>query len=216
MEVDNRVRQTVVDLLRGHILEGRLAPGQRLIEADLMQEFGASRGALREAFIQLDAEGLVELRHQRGAAVMRLDKKQMADLFAVRERLEGLAAFLAAKAAKDSENRRWLQAQRKIWARPDLRHSEQAHVQENGPLHLGIIRMGGNERLEKAILRLQVPAYHQRFMKVFAAVHRDESVDDHLMIIDALLVGDADKSEELMRMHVRRTGDLALTMDGLD
>jgi DNA-binding GntR family transcriptional regulator len=211
-----RVRQTVVDALRDHILDGRLAPGQRLIEADLMDQFGASRGGLREAFIQLDAEGLVELRHQRGASVMRLDRKSMADLFAVRERLEGLAAYLAAQNAGAPENRRWLRDQRKSWSRAILLHSEHLHMEENEPLHAGVVRMSGNERLARALRPLQVPAYRQQFIRIFNEERREESVEEHLMLIDALLAGDAAKAEKVMRLHVKRTGELAQLIDGLD
>jgi DNA-binding GntR family transcriptional regulator len=54
--------------IRTMILEGMLSPGQRLIESDLMQELDVGRSTIREAFLRLDAEGFVELRHQRGAA----------------------------------------------------------------------------------------------------------------------------------------------------
>lgn len=211
-----KVAHGIAETLRGRILGGEFVPGQRLIEADLIEEFDCSRSAIREAFMQLDAEGLVELRHQRGASVTRLNKDELADLFAVRERLEGLAAYLAAGRASEPENRSWLEAQRANWLRAVMLQSERAHMDANLPLHDGIIRMSGNGKLAEILHRLQVPAYRQRFMDLLDADRRHESVEDHLMIIDALLAGDGLKAEALMRQHVRRAGELAQRIAGLD
>ncbi len=213
---DTKVARGVADVLRARILEGRLVPGQRLVEADLIAELAVGRSAIREAFIQLDSEGLVELRHQRGAAVTRLSRKTMAELFAVRERLEGFAAFLAAQRVDEPGNRAWLLAQRKNWTRAELLQSEHSHMEENMPLHEGVIRMSGNGRLVEILQRLQIPAYRQRFLKLLDHDRRKESVEDHLKVIDAVLGGHAEKADELMRLHVRRTGELALQIEGLE
>ena len=71
----------VADTLRQWIVNGELAPGQRLIEADLRKSLDASRSTVREVLIQLNGEGLVELVHQRGAFVTRLSEKELLDLF---------------------------------------------------------------------------------------------------------------------------------------
>lgn len=88
-------------------------------------------------------------------------------------------------------------------------------MEENTPFHDGIIAMGSNRRLVEVLHRLQVPAYRQRFLKVLNEDRRQESVEDHVMVIDAILAGDAHKAEELMRPHVRRTGELAVKIEGL-
>jgi DNA-binding GntR family transcriptional regulator len=88
-------------------------------------------------------------------------------------------------------------------------------MEANTPFHEGIIAMGGNGRLVEMLQRLQIPAYRQRFLRVLDGVRCEESVDDHLAVIDALLAGDAGKAEKHMRRHVRRTGELALRIEGL-
>jgi len=214
-KTDVKVAKTVAEILRARILQGELAPGQRLIESDLQDELEVSRGAIREAFIQLDADGLVELRHQRGAAVTKLNRQEMADLFAVRERLEGFSAFLAAQNVDEGANRAWLKAQRESWMRSEMLHNEIAHMEENIPFHDGLIQMSGNGKLIEVLHRMQIPAYRQRFLKLLDSDRRQESVEDHLMVIDAILAGDAAKAEEMMRLHVRRSGELALSIEGL-
>lgn len=211
-----KVARSVADILRERILKGALAPGQRLIEADLVAELGVSRSALREAFLQLDAEGLVELRHQRGAAVTRINRKEMAELFAVRERLEGFAAYLAARNVDARGNREWLMAQRETWLRAEMVQNERSHMAENIPFHEGLIQMSGNGRLVGILHRMQIPAYRQRFLSVLNLERRRESVREHLAVIDAVLARDADRAEEAMRLHVRRSGELAQMIEGLD
>jgi DNA-binding GntR family transcriptional regulator len=213
---DVKVGRSVAEVLRSRILSGDLVPGQRLIEADLLAELDVGRSAIREAFVQLDAEGLVELRHQRGAAVMRLSRRDMAEHFAVRERLEGLAAYLAAERIEMEGHREWLTAQRQLWLRAEMSQNERAHMEENIPFHEGIVRMAGNGRLADALRRMQIPAYRQKFMQLFDETHRRRAVDDHLMMIDAMLAGDPQKAEDCARAHVRRTGELAQQIEGLD
>lgn len=205
-----RAATTVASLLRARILDGEFVPGQRLIEADLLDELDVGRSTLREALLQLDADGLVELRHQRGAAVTKLSAQDLADLFGVRERLEGYAACLAAQRINLPGNREWLLSQQEHWQRDEMLTNERRHMEDNVPLHEGIIRMGGNERLVAMLQRLQIPAYRQRFGELLTEQHRRDSVSEHQQIIAALLAGEADKAERAMRRHVRHTGKLAL------
>ena len=93
---DKKAAKYAAEIIRLKILDGMLSPGQRLIELDLMAELDVGRSTIREAFLKLEAEGFVELRHQRGAIVRRMTRRDMAELFEVRERLEGLAASLCA------------------------------------------------------------------------------------------------------------------------
>ncbi len=206
---DVKTGSLVADTLRQWIVNGDLAPGQRLIETDLRKSLGASRSTLREVLIQLNGEGLVELVHQRGAFVTRLSEKALLDLFGVRERLEGYAAWLAAQNVDAGKNRSWLEKQRKTWGQADMATNYPRHLQENIPFHDGILRMSGNERLISMLQHLQVPSLRQRFFDAFEPGHWQKSVEEHLRIIDALLAGDSDRAESAMRKHVRRTGQLA-------
>src|SRR3546814_7375523 len=89
--------ERVAAILKEQILDGSLAPGQRLISRDLIEELGISRGPLREAFRRLAADRLIELIPNRGAVVRRLSRAEIINLFQIREALEGQAARLAAE-----------------------------------------------------------------------------------------------------------------------
>src|SRR6185295_7460700 len=89
--------QTVSDQIRGQILDGKLRPGERLVEDRLSAELGVSRVPVREALRALSAEGLVRLERNRGASVAQVTPELVAELVEVRALLEGLNARLAAQ-----------------------------------------------------------------------------------------------------------------------
>lgn len=89
----------VFGILRERISSHALPPGSRLREQDLASEFDVSRARIREAFGALEQRGLIERIPNRGAVVIRLDPRQMFDLYDVRRVLEAYVARLAAERA---------------------------------------------------------------------------------------------------------------------
>src|SRR3954464_14907703 len=87
----------VRDELQHAILEGVLQPGERLRAEALAQRFGTSRTPVREALLQLEAQGLVDVEPNRGAVVRRFDRAALRDLYEVRALLEPQAAARAAR-----------------------------------------------------------------------------------------------------------------------
>jgi DNA-binding GntR family transcriptional regulator len=81
---------------------GIYRPGDRLVESELADRFGVSRTPIREALQRLETQSLLA-RDGRSLIVASLDHNQMAELYAVRSELEGLAARLAARHATDEE-----------------------------------------------------------------------------------------------------------------
>jgi DNA-binding GntR family transcriptional regulator len=86
------LRQRVEEVLRQAIIEGRLAPGQRLTERQLTEMTGVSRTLIREALRQLESQGLISVIPNKGPVVRELTVAEGRDLYAIRGVLEGLAA----------------------------------------------------------------------------------------------------------------------------
>lgn len=97
------LRVAVRDEIRRWIIDGRLPQGERIMEEELAQDLGVSRNPVREALQTLAHEGFVELEPRRGARVMVLSDERAADVFEVREALEGLVAKLAAERRTDAQ-----------------------------------------------------------------------------------------------------------------
>ncbi|MGB8651317.1 MAG: GntR family transcriptional regulator [Mycobacteriales bacterium] len=93
----------VYDEIRRAVVEGRYAPGMRLVEQRLAEEFEVSRTPVREALRRLESEGLVVVERHRGAEVRRLTAAEIADLYDVRSRLEAYAAELAAERGTEAD-----------------------------------------------------------------------------------------------------------------
>jgi DNA-binding GntR family transcriptional regulator len=212
---DKKAAKYAAEIIRLKILDGLLSPGQRLIEPDLMSELDVGRSTIREAFLKLESEGYVELRHQRGAIVRRMTRRDMIELFEVRERLEGMAASLCAANINREGYRTRVRELREVWKQQSVRRDSVEHMSSNVELHRGIIMLADNQRLIRILEPLQVPGYRIQFLALLDQERRDESVEDHLAILDAILAGDGAKAERLMREHVRRAGKLAAQIPGL-
>ena len=84
-------------LLRSRIFSGGLTPGTRILEADLADELGLSRGTLRSALQQLGFEGLVVQKRFRSTFVATLSSREAFEIYTLRNCLESMAAQLAAR-----------------------------------------------------------------------------------------------------------------------
>ncbi|MCG5055301.1 MAG: GntR family transcriptional regulator [Myxococcales bacterium] len=86
------LRTPIADQLRAFILDGRMAPGERIVELGVAAQLGVSRAPLREALWQLAKEGLVRFEPNRGAFVAELSAEDVTHIFEIRQALETQAA----------------------------------------------------------------------------------------------------------------------------
>ena len=97
------LRDQVRDELRRRIADGRLQPGSKMVERELAEEFGVSRVPVREALRTLETEGFVQVVPRKGVVVRHLSRRDVEELFDVREALEFLATRLATEKATNEE-----------------------------------------------------------------------------------------------------------------
>lgn len=194
-----------VAAIRQQVADGRLVPGQRLVEPELVAELGVSRASLREALRALEAEGLVTIEPYKGASVRRLDRDQILESFEIRELLEGLAARRSANAF--AEQGPW--RQKLLQVRHAMEEAAEAHLmtryaQLNRDFHRLVLEAAQSRQLQALEPHLNPPVLlrtvQQRLMET-AAIER--SMKEHLLIIEALLTGDSAGAEKAMRAHLR-------------
>jgi DNA-binding GntR family transcriptional regulator len=89
--------------LRDAILKGDFAPGEHLREVEIATRYQSSRGPVREALLQLEQEGLVLLRRNRGAVVARLSRDDLEEVYSLRLALERLAVARAARHGTEAD-----------------------------------------------------------------------------------------------------------------
>ena len=97
-----KLKDRAIALIRGKLLSGNLPPASRLSEVAIANEFGISRTPVREAMVQLHAEGLVDQLPRYGWFVRAPDRAELVELYELRELLEGHAAACAASVSTDA------------------------------------------------------------------------------------------------------------------
>jgi DNA-binding GntR family transcriptional regulator len=97
--------ENIAELMRAAILSGEFEPGSKLIETELAERFGTSRGPIREAIRELAREGLVTELPRRGTLVSTLTAHDLSEVYAVREALEVAASRIVIARAGDEELR---------------------------------------------------------------------------------------------------------------
>jgi DNA-binding GntR family transcriptional regulator len=198
------VVEMLFDAMRKQIVDGGFAPGQRLIEADLTQQFQVSRGPLREAVRRLASEGLVEILHNRGARVKRLSHAEVLALYEVREVLEGLAARLAAERATAEERGAVQTLIEEMSLAADSRNFR-AYVGMNSRLHAMLVDAARNPTLAEGIKRLQTPVLRIQFEALMTQEVILASHAEHRDIAAAVVGRDGVGAEAAMRVHIQRS-----------
>jgi DNA-binding GntR family transcriptional regulator len=197
--------ERVVHAIREGVKAGRFVPGQRLVEADLVRDLGIGRNALREGLARLASEGLVLLEAHRGASIRRLSRQEIVDFYQLREVLEGLAARLAAERIDDAGHRDRLRTALEAFRAAAERGDLPAAMDENIRFHGCIVEISGHPRLVELIDQLQIQTFRIQFRQVVNGHMKEYSLSEHESLADAILAGDAQRAEELMRQHLRHT-----------
>lgn len=189
--------------VRERIRNGRLVPGQRLVEADIVSASGASRGKVREALRRLEAEGLVAIEEFRGATVKKLSLDEVRQIYRARMALEGLAAAECALRADPEFRQRLLAIQLELneWEHAGD-HDRFARL--NDAWHRLIIAGSRNEYVAQFLTRLTVPIYRLLFSTFYTKQRIAMANADHRVITAAIVEGRADDADQAMREHIRQ------------
>jgi len=188
-----------ISFLRAEIMAGRIAPGERIRPEAVGANLGLSRMPVREALLQLDAEGLVTLRPNRGAVVTRLDSYSLAEIFEMRAVLEGLCARHAAALASPADIEE-LEAQTQTMRR--VLSDPARWVERHEAFHDHLCTLGARPRIAGEARRLRLLL--RPSLAVFAAQNRDPDAlgHEHEVIVDALRDRNAVRAEQMAIAHV--------------
>ena len=196
------LRQSVYEALVELVVEGRLRPGQHLVETELARQLGVSRQPVREALHRLEAEGWVDLRPNQGAFVHVPTDEEVDQLLDVRELLEAETARLAAAAASGGDLARLRAICREGEAAVEAGDTGR-FVAVNTEFHAELARLAGNAVLAElaAIVGRRVRWYYRQV----APVRGHESCAEHRDMVGALEARDAERASSLARKHTERT-----------
>ncbi|RWR25191.1 GntR family transcriptional regulator [Agrococcus lahaulensis] len=191
----------VTDALRRAITAGDLAPNQRLVESDLIEMYGASRGAVRIALVNLASEGLVERIQHRGARVRAVDLEEALEIVELRAALESICAARAAERASEDGVARLVAIGERMRAAVEEGDAE-AYSRGNQELHETVLALSGMRVAPEIVSRLR--AQNVRYRIRLATHHNRPSVSlpEHLAIIEAIRAHDPEAAAAAMRAHL--------------
>jgi len=186
--------------LREAIHSGDLKPGDRLLEEKLARSLGVSRTPVHEALARLESEGLAQKDPSRGMIVVELDASLIAELYAVREALEGTAAALAARHASEGE----IMTLKQIADR-DLSLAEDTErlASNNRLFHETLYRSAHNRYLLKTLKALYEFMALVRTSSSYSKQRIQLTIEQHQALVAAIERQDAKGAEELARSHTR-------------
>jgi DNA-binding GntR family transcriptional regulator len=207
------LHQVAAQRLRALIVEGGIAPGQKLNERELAQRLQVSRTPLREALKLLTAEGLVEHQPNRGAIAVQLSAADLAHAFEVMAALEGLSGELACMRIGQAEVAE-LQALNYEMRAHHARRDLSAYYRVNAQIHRAINRAARNPVLTEIYDRLNARLQAFRFRSNFDAEKWDAAVREHEAMIDALIARDGARLRRVLIEHLQHKRDVVLAQIG--
>lgn len=192
--------------LKAMILANEFEPGEKLVQEQIAALFGVSRMPLHKAFQMLENEMLVENLPRRGFYVTEIDNALMLDAFECREALEGIAARRATSVISEEE----LDEIKNLFT-PFVGKKKidiKKYIEADQEFHNAILKISGNQVLQKfeVVKNITSQTYRGGLIR-----EPEETLPEHLAIIEAIALGNGALAEKLMREHSLRTQELIKT-----
>lgn len=196
-------RAKVLETLRERIVEGFYPQGMKLVEQQLAKEFKISRPLLREILADLESQGLVEKKPNRGAMVRRVDSDSLLEIMEIREVLEGLAARLAARNSKPED---WADLERSFGksAEKMIENNEfEKFLDLVATFRERMVQASRSEELSKLIYSLFAKITIVQRRVVILPGRMELAINEHREVLKALIAGDEDKAEAAKRKNLK-------------
>jgi len=201
-------------MLRDRIVRGDLMPGARISETELATEYSVSRQPVREAFIKLAEENLLEIRPQRGTFVRRISLPAVLAAQFVREAVEAdIVRILAAAPTSELIARLEMLLQQQMAKADDPDPTEFVALDEI--FHRAMAEAVGQAPAADILEGLKIQLNRVRHLTA-RQFSRQEVIEQHRAILDALSARDADQASAVMRTHLRKIlNDLPAIVDAM-
>ncbi len=195
------LRGRVFHKLREDILSGKYEEHEELKEVAIGEELGVSRTPVREAFRQLELEGLIQIIPNKGAYVTGITQKDVQDIYMIRSLLEGLCARWATEHITKEQME---EMEENIYLAKF--HAQKGHLDQLAELDNRFHDIM-YEACDSKMLEHQLKDFHQYVLRVRKrtlnnATRGPKSNEEHEQIMEAIKAGDADLAEKLANQHM--------------
>ncbi len=202
---DNKglIRDYVHDTLLQYIMELSWEPGRYVSEKEVVELLRVSRSPVREAFIRLAQEGLIETVPQKGSFVSLIDLAQVEESRFIRETLECAIIRLACERLSKEHllNLNNLIALQELSA---SEHNYERLFELDEEFHRTIVVGCGKKKTWELIQQLFFHYNRLRLLRLASSTDWDNILSQHRSIVQAMQERDPDKAEQVMRNHLNR------------
>jgi len=183
----------------GRLSKGDYFPGQRLTEQSIIEDFQISRGRARLLLQNLHAAGIVEIHKHKGASIRRYTDAEIGDIFLIRQRLEGLAARLA---AQNFDEHNFVAHNTLLNRIIDDSFEDTPFRQVNKMFHEAILDLSQSISLRRVIESMVIPMQHIQIRAFVNEGYELASKQEHRDIARAILEKDGDAADKRMQAHI--------------
>jgi DNA-binding GntR family transcriptional regulator len=195
------LRSKIYYQLKESILNGEYKPGDNLIEMKLAKELGVSRTPIREAFRQLELEGLVYSIPNKGVVVEGVTKQDVEDIYTIRKMVEGLAARWASEKITPSQ----LKELKDILGLMEYYTEKGEHEklsELDSKFHDIIFKASKSRPLESILTNFHHFIQKARMVSIGYTGRASHTLEEHTEIYNALEASDPDAAERALVNHV--------------
>ncbi len=196
------LRDRIAATIRNAIIDGRMAPGSRLTEQDLVTMLGVSRTPLREALLLLDSEGFINVLPRKGAVVSAITQEDVEEIYGAKGILESAAAQMACDRISYET----------ITALSELTDRMEAVINSGGTEYRTLLTLnaefhqmlsdaGGNKRMSQFIRNLRSQTLRYNYIYLSLRSRTKESITEHRHMIEALKHRDKTRIGQLIQDH---------------
>lgn len=204
IERKDRLAETVIEQISQAILEGKLHPGDKLVEEQIGGQLGVSRAPVRDAFQQLEQFGLVEKIPYKGTFVSRLSEREIIELHSIRAALECLAGEILAN-RRNSEDIKFLTQIIEKMQEVAKKGDRGEILVLDADFHDALINLSDNHVLIETWQPIRIKM--RRFL-LLKRHHTHNTIQEviapHKMIVDAIDSGNSDKAISAIKSHLKR------------
>lgn len=196
------LRDIVFETLREAILEGKLVPGERVMEVQLAEQLGVSRTPVREAIRKLELEGLLIMIPRKGAYVADVSLDDVIDVLEIRASLEGLASSLGAE-RRCEEDIILLEKKVEELSKCIEMKDTKGMVENDAEFHNLLMKTAKNKKLASIVESLKDQV--QRFRVIYFNEHDEmgqKLIQEHKEILECIKNGDKKRAMESAQEHI--------------
>lgn len=198
------LRSRVFRQIENDIISGKYKLGDSLTEKELSDQMGVSRTPVREAFRQLELEGLVQSIPNKGVIVTGIAQQDIEDIYSIKIAIEGLAARLAAEriSAQDLADLEEIVDLMEFYVG---KNDIQRLLQLDSRFHEIIFMASKNRPLMLMLTNFHNYVQRARNESLATPGRAKNTLAEHKLILEAIKNGDPNKAEELTKLHVQNT-----------